>query len=282
MFKKTLLLLGLAEAFANFNVPLNRPYTLRNQTPFLLEAEFHRVIAEDTRYSLIYPRACISPLDSSQVCKEKPKFRLRNKEKELLLQIRPIIGTEYRYIEQNISNTDFGLIISGFKGPASFYLDARMFTEVSKEIPQSYDREYIDSQSVDNSDFIAYNSFARYRSNFSYDMKWGRVTVAHDAVHWGPGLFTNLNFHQNAIPLNYLSFSTNIGPFSIISLYGQPLYQNARGGDISNERSLYAHRYEYAVTSNLLFSITELLFLVNYEEPFAFVPIVPLFMHKDL
>jgi hypothetical protein len=44
--------------------------------------------------------------------------------------------------------------------------------------------------------------------------------------------------------------------------------------------SVYAHRYEWSVTPNWLFGISEQLILYEYEEPFAWVPVVPLFIFK--
>jgi hypothetical protein len=51
----------------NANQPLDHPYTLRNSGPYLLEAEYHRMIESDKPRSYIFPRPCFSEVDSSQV-----------------------------------------------------------------------------------------------------------------------------------------------------------------------------------------------------------------------
>ncbi len=268
----------------NFNAPLHRPYTQKNLSPFLLEAEYHRMIRSQKSRSFIFPRACVSELDSSRICSEHFKLSYSTSDTNAQIQGTPLIAYEYRYLNEEAHTIDFGLIMNGHKGPLSFFLDTRMFTEkYDSYYHDSYDREFVERQdeSATDADFT-YSSYSRYRSNISYDFSWGRFVAAHDAVHWGPGLFSNLNFHQNAVPFNYITYSTNLGPFSIISLYGTPLYENQRGGQIENERALYAHRYEVRPFSNFLFGITEQLTLYNSSEPFAFVPVVPLFMHKGL
>jgi hypothetical protein len=45
---------------ANANQALDRPFTLLNQEPFLLEAEYHRMIRGAGPRSYIFPRPCVS------------------------------------------------------------------------------------------------------------------------------------------------------------------------------------------------------------------------------
>ena len=47
-----------------------------------------------------------------------------------------------------------------------------------------------------------------------------------------------------------------------------------------NEKSLYAHRYEWQAGRNILFGISEQLILYKVAAPFAFVPIIPLYITK--
>ena len=275
-------------AEGNPNAQLDRPYTLRNFTPRVLEAEYHRMIIESVPQSFIFPRPCRSELDSSQICLEKSHFQIRitksdsNGEKMKELSISPLGGYEYRYIGENAHSGSLGLISHGFLGPVSFFLDARMYTEQhDKWNHPSFDGEGLDRQDGKASGSVAYSSFSRYRSNVSYDWAWGRLTAGRDAVHWGPALFSNLVFHQNAIPFNQLTFTTHLGPVSVQSLYGQLIIGDDWESNTStDQRHLYAHRYEWRITPNLLLGGSEQLILFKQSAPFAFMPMVPLFIAK--
>jgi hypothetical protein len=286
-------------AEANPNAPLDRPYTLRNFRPFLLEEEYHRMIGAGGPRSFIFPRPCFSDLDSSRICEEPGHFRYPGgvgapegaggtDSAQALplpaksLAVLPLGGYEYRYLGENAHSADLGLIAYGFTGPVSFYLDARIFTERHDlwDHP-SYDREGLDRQDEQASGSVAYSSFARYRSNVSYDWTWGRLTAGHDAAHWGPGLFSNLVFHEDAVPYNQLTFTTHLGPLSVQTLYGQlTIGDDWETSKSTDERHLYAHRYEWNVTDNLLLGGSEQLILFDQAAPFAFVPVVPLFIAK--
>lgn len=186
-------------------------------------------------------------------------------------------------MKENVSAYDAGLILSGYKGPLSYYLDARMFMETHEnQFHPSYDREMIDRQSEDESGSIAYSSFSRHRFNVSYDMSWGRVSAARNAVHWGPGIYSNLVFNQGAVPFNHLTFTTSIGPIKVISLYGQLAIDGVDGEArmLKDTRSIYAHRYEFSVSNRILLGLSEQLLLYEYEDPFSFVPVVPLYIEK--
>jgi hypothetical protein len=161
-----------------------------------------------------------------------------------------------------------------------------MFTELHELSGHpSYDRESIESQDESASGIGGFNytSYSRYRFNMDYDAGWGRFTAERDAVHWGPGLFSNLSFHQNAVPFNHITFSTVIGPLYIISLYAPlAISTNSKAFITSSEsRSLYAHRYEWTIARNLLLGISEQLVMYEDEDPFAFIPVVPLFIAKS-
>jgi len=108
------------------------------------------------------------------------------------------------------------------------------------------------------------------------------VTAARDALHWGPGLFNNLVFHQNAVPFNYLSYSSGIGPLKFITIYGKlSISPNDNFyPSLKDERNLYAHRYEITLSQNLLLGISEQLILYNNQDLFSFIPIVPLYITK--
>jgi hypothetical protein len=105
--------------------------------------------------------------------------------------------------------------------------------------------------------------------------------VARDAVHWGPGLFTNLVFQQDAIPFNQVSYTTHLGPLTVQSLYGQLAASNDWEFDTaSSSKSMYAHRYEWRAAQNLTLGVSEQLILYKVSAPFAFVPVIPLFIAK--
>jgi hypothetical protein len=269
-------------ADANPNQPLDRPYTLRNLEPFLVEAEHHRIIGSDKPWSDILPRPCVSALDSSQVCPEKGHLRYRNDPASQNLVFMPLAGYEYRYLHENASAVDFGIVTSGHSGPVSFYLDARMFSEFHEQADHaSFDREPLDRQDEQASGSLAYSSYARYRANLDYDWSWGRLSAGRDAVHWGPGLLSNLVFHQDAIPFNQLTFTTHLGPLSVQSLYGElTIGEDWETNTSTDSRHLYAHRYELRVSPNTLIGISEQLVLHNQSAPFAFLPLVPLFIAK--
>jgi hypothetical protein len=63
------------------------------------------------------------------------------------MRISPLIGYEYRYLNENVHARDFGVITEGRSGPVSFYLDARMYTEQQEDAQHvSYDREFVEHQ----------------------------------------------------------------------------------------------------------------------------------------
>ena len=267
---------------ADPNQPLDRAFTLRNAEPFLLEREYHRLLQGDGPRSYIFPRACFSALDSSRVCSEAGHWRYQDDSRHRTLATSPVGGYEYRYLRENMHAVDFGLEASGYSGPLSFYLDARMFSEMHEDpFHASFDREFVERQDEEASGAVAYTSYSRFRTNLSYDWSWGRLTAARDAAHWGPGLFTNLVFHQDAVPFNQLTFTTYLGPLSVQSLYGQLALDTNWAYDTSSDfRSVYAHRYELRAGRNLVFGISEQLILHKHEAPFAFIPIIPLYVAK--
>lgn|GEM_PF-1826676 len=181
---------------------------------------------------------------------------------------------------------DIGLQTYGSRGPFGFFLDGRIFTEIRDTLlpdRRAFDREFLETQNKDNSGSLDYTSYARYRSIFSLRTSIGDFLLGHDSPHWGPGLFTNLSFHQGSIPFDYVQYSTRLGPFRVASLYGRlQLDHSARFQKSSDFRSLYAHRYEWMPFDKLTIGISEQLVFFNHEEPWAFAPLVPLFMHKGL
>jgi hypothetical protein len=267
---------------ANPNLPLDRPYTLLNSRPALLEAEYERQIKAGNPQSFIFPRPCASALDSCGAYNQEGEWTYSDSGQHRQFRILPLLGYEYRYLGSNAHAAELGLLSDGATGPLSFYLDARMFLERYPDLQHaSYDREFVERQNEDESGSVAYSSYSRYRSNLSYDWSWGRLTAARDAAHWGPGQFANLVFQQDAIPFNQLTFTSHLGPLSIQTLYGQLAASgNWEYDTSSHSKSIYAHRYEWRASRDLLLGISEQLILYKVSAPFAFIPVVPLFIAK--
>jgi len=266
----------------NPNQPLDRPYTLLNSKPALLEAEYHRLILRDVPQSFTFPRPCWSELDSSNVCEFRKGWSISDTGRDRELRLSPLLGYEYRYLGSHVQAGDFGVVVEGGTGPVSFYLDARIYTEMYDDLfHPSYDREFVERQDENTSGSIAYTSYSRYRSNLSYDWSWGRITAARDALHWGPGQFANLVFQQDAVPFNQLTFTSHLGPVSVQSVYGQLAASDDWEHDSSSEtKSVYAHRYEWRASRNIMFGISEQLVMYKATAPFAFLPVIPLFITK--
>jgi hypothetical protein len=266
----------------NYNLPLDRPFSLRNPEPLLLELESHRKIESNRPRSYVYPRPCHSSLDSSSVCGDTGRLGYSDEANDRSLVFSPLLGNEYRYLDENVDAGEFGIRTWGNSGPLSFFLDARMITEFHENAAHpSYDREFVERQDEEDAHGTAYSSYSRYRMNFSYDMAWGRITVARDAAHWGPGLYGNLVFNQNGVPFNQAVFTTHLGPLTATSLYGRLSTSEAGEFDTDSvRRSVYAHRYEFTPSARWTFGISEQLIFFDREDPFAFIPIVPLYISK--
>jgi hypothetical protein len=270
---------------ANYDLPLDRSYTLRNSQPLLLESEYHRLISGRDPLSFAFPRPCVSALDSSRVCRDPFRIAYRDSAGDQDIGLSVIGAEEYRYVDQDVWATEAGLVTAGHKGPVSFYLDARAFNEnADGRNWRSYDREAVDVQNSDVTGTASYLSYSRYRGNLSLDFPFGRLEVARDAVHWGPALLGNLTFSRDGVPFNQYVFTTHLGPITIRSLYGDLL---AAGADkVSPDKHLYAHRYEWRPGRNWVIGISEQLIMVGLNKPYLFAPVFPLFiakgtMHED-
>lgn len=276
------LLLSVTGALgANPNFPLDRAYTLKNGTPFLLENE-HDALARDTARILefAFPRPC----RSSSGCEPTLGWSARDSSGGSIA-FSPLIAEEARLLRNRAWSTEAGGVVSGGKGPASFRVDARLYTEMGRDGgAASFDREDVDIQTDSVTGAVSYASYARYRGDFDLDLPFGRLTAARDALHWGPGLLTNLTFHQDAVPFNFLSYSGRIGPVSVTSVYGKLLIGSSAAFSPENreDRNLYAHRYELNVGRNWLIGVSEQLILYNDDNAFLFTPVFPLFISKGL
>lgn len=272
---------------AQANQPIDRPYSLRLGESLVLERQLSDALqATPSPMSFIYPRPCA---EGAEGCALRHGFAFADSapgRTSAALRLAPTLGYDFRYESQinkeQVHAFEGGLLAQGYRGNLSFRLDARMTTEMHEHFDHaSYDREFIEKQDEDASGTIAYTSYSRYRGDLNYDAAIGRFSAGRDTPHWGPGLYNNLVFHRDAIPFHYLTYTTAVGPLRVITLYGQLQGEDNRVSDReAKSRSVYAHRYEWAFGKDWLVGISEQLILHSYEEPFAFLPILPLFIFK--
>lgn len=242
------------------------------------------MIAEGTPESFIFPRACERVIDSTRVCRDPSGWSFGDSLRGQGLSVGPVAGYEYRGRRDYAHALDFGMLSTGKTGALAFHLDARMFVEMQEKFHHaSYDREIVDRQDEEASGTVAYSSYSRYRSNLTLDLPWGRFTAGRDAAHWGPGLFGNLVFHQDAVPFNQVTWLLDLGPVSVITLYGRLAIRGDSLGGLDygrDTRSIFAHRYEWRAARNLVLGMSEQLVTYDSEEPFGLLPITPLFILK--
>jgi hypothetical protein len=256
---------------------LDRSLTLRNPAPFLVEEQHGRLAAGQGDLSFALPDF------GSKGCHETPDPALAWGDSSARIGALLVAGEEYRYQERGLWATEAGAIASGAKGPASFRIDTRMYMEAGGDPARpSFDRESIDEQSKEVTGSIDYRSYSRFRGDLTLDLPFGKISVARDAAHWGPGLFDNLMFSQSAVPFYQYVFSTRVGPLRVTSLYGDLVIGSDQANDPANRasRNLYAHRYELSLGRNWLLSVSEQLILYNISKPYLFAPVFPLFIAK--
>jgi hypothetical protein len=263
----------------NHNLPLDRSYTQRNLEPRLLEKEANRLADGDAPLSFIFPRPCISSLDSSRVCSETYRTAYRDSVLDQGIGAYALGAMEFRHTNGLVVAPEAGMLLSGHKGLISFYLDARIFLENAERNWESYDGEEVDVQDADVTGSSSYLSYARYRGELSMDFSFGRLTVGRDAAHWGPSLMGGLVFNQDAVPFHQYTFTTHLGPLTVHSLYGDLRASGA--AELSGEKNLYAHRYELRLGRNALLGISEQLLLWEQNKAYLFTPVFPLFMAKS-
>lgn len=266
---------------ANPNLPLDRPYTLRNAVPGLLEADHARQALGSEPLRFIHPRPCASELDTAAACGEPFRLAWRDAARDQEIGIAVMGAGEYRYLDENVYAGEGGILAGGHKGNASFWLDARAFGENSegRRFTGSYDREAVDSQDGDITGSASFLSYARYRGGLSLDLPIGRLTVARDAAHWGPSLLGALVFNQDAVPFHQYTFTTHLGPVTVHSLYGDLLA--APVFTASPSKHLYGHRYEWRPHRDWSLGISEQLILTGRGRPYLFAPVFPLFISKS-
>ena len=257
---------------------LERPYTLRTLDDHTVLSNLHdQTIGGDL--TGIFPRR------DSLWRKDLPQNSLVTwKGSDAFLAVSIEGGYAYlgsRSLGDTIKSMDGGLFIRGYKDSVEFWLDARVFNEShSRKNPASFDREFLEVQ-TDSLSHSNYTSYARYRGHIAAHMGWARLDFGRDAVQWGPGYFENLTLSQNAIPFRQMTLTNEIGPLTVISLYGDLLdYPNSMDNRNTRAHNLYAHRYELHATNNLTIAVSEQNVLDSINDPINFIPIVPLFMQK--
>ncbi len=269
-----------ATIFASY-IPLDRQYTSKNLYSNVLELQFQRLITDTTNTSFMFPTH--NRLLSTKYKLNKRVLEYRDSTEGI--GVTPLLDLEYRYLDKyndHVKVIGIGGVVSGNKSIMRFMLDVRMFSEFhSNDTRYSYDREYIEVQEEGDNSTTTFSSYSRFKANFNLDLEYGKVGFSRSAVHWGPGLFHNLVFHQDAVPFNYFYYKGSIGPVRVMSLWGSlSIDGNGSFRWTDSTRSVYAHRYEWNVTPDLLLGVSEQLILYNMEEPSGLIPIVPLFMVK--
>ena len=249
-------------------------------TPLLFE--YHRMTT-GTQQMFYFPRRDSSWRENFAENEKRALIQYRDAKQAIAASL--VGGIDYRGGE-TLGDTiwpglDGGLYLRGYRDSVEFMLDARIYVENhSASYPKSFDREFVEFQKEENNSGVEYASYARYRGMLAINMGIGRVMLARDVFHFGPGYYNNLTLNQYALPYNTLSFEFHVGPLSVISLYGDlRIYANSMNRKNTNDRNLYAHRYELNL-GNLILGMSETQILYNENKVWLFVPIVPLFMEK--
>lgn len=281
-----LLLIAVLLSGLHAETPIFSSERIRNlktleTTPLLFE--YHRQTTTGARQMFYYPRRDSNWRKNYAENEKRAILGYRDEKQAIAASL--VGGIDYRGGE-TLGDTiwpglDGGIYLRGYRDSVEFMLDARIYVENhSADYPKSYDGEFVEFQKEENNGGVEYASYARYRGLFAINMGFGRLMLARDVFHFGPGYFNNLTLNQNALPYNTLSFEFHVGPLSVISLYGDlRIYPNSMSSKNTNDRNLYAHRYELDL-GNLTLGMSETQILYNENKPWLFVPVVPLFMEK--
>ena len=259
----------IAQNYPTYGV--ERPYTLRMLDFSPLLYRFHDITIGDAEQFFYYPQI-------------NPNFR----NNAAMIEVSPILAFDLRggeHLGDTINGLEGGLFVRGYKDSMEFWLDARIFSERhSAKVAKSWDREFLENQGDKPNQGggalkeVKYSSYARYRGHFTLRLGFANLDFARDVQHWGPGYYSNLTLNQAAVPYNQVILSTKIGPLSVVSLYADlDAGENSMQKDAS--RNLYGHRYELEL-GNLMLGLSEITVIYDLNQPWLFVPIVPLFAEK--
>jgi len=194
---------------------------LLETSPMLFE--FHRLTTSAANQEFHYPQRD-SAWRANATRREKNTL-MKYGSNRAFLAASLVGGVDYRGGE-TLGDTiwpgiDGGLYLRGYLDSLEFMLDARIYSEGhSAKNPKSFDGEYIDFQREDSNDGVEYVSFARYRGHMSLNMGFARFDVGRDVMHWGPGYYNNLALNQFSLPFNSISLDLQVGPLTVISVYG--------------------------------------------------------------
>jgi len=275
-----LLMIGWGQAL-DCPPALDKSLTLFDLHPY--EFEWHR--GKMATGSI--PLGFTDPQPQNRECREEITFPNRPlltwDDSTSVISFLPILGQEMRLDSETVSASEAGVILSGGKGLVSFSLDTRTYMEVGGNSDRpSFDHQIVDSQDGDVTGALDYRSYSRFQGDLNLTLPFGNLSVARNSAHWGPGLFENLTFSEEAIPFYQYLFTSDIGPLHVASLYGDLLIGENQSYSSENreQRSLYAHRYELTLGTDWLMGVTEQLVLYEMGKPYLFAPIFPLFIAK--
>lgn len=269
----------------NPDILMQRERTMRLSSDFKLTEEFDRQTRDTTVFlTSIFPRPCQYAIGVPGVCEEAGGLHWIDSSRNGELRVKPILGVELREAgnSETFSN-DGGVRATGGLSQISFYLDARVFTNLEPSVTPPFDGEYVERQKEGNASHLTYNSFSRYRARLSLESSIGRISAGRESQNWGPSANHALVLSQHSVPYNQLDWTVELGPFSVRSLVAELSIQGVGQSRMNeDERLLYAHRYEWRGLKNLTLGISEALILYNRNAPVCFLPIVPLFIQKGL
>lgn len=258
---------------------LSSETTMRDVGLNTTEFSYHDDLLNETgKTSFTYPKKCLP-----QKCEDFSGWNYADKSN--LFSLSPLAALEHRFLyhdNDTVSVAEIGVDIYGRKGPLNFYIDVRMFGEEHRSLsPKSFDGEFIEKQEEGENSNFSFISFSRFRSSLNLNTDFGNLGYRRMRVHWGPGILHNLSFNRSAIPFDHFFYEADLGPLKVTSLWGR-LSIDGEGNwrNTTDNRSIYAHRYEWNITSTINVGISEQLILYEIEEPFAVIPIVPLFVYK--
>jgi hypothetical protein len=266
---------------STWNTTNDRFFSMRNSAPAQLEDEYHQQIQKESKIQQEFPLECHRVATSHSACSGE-SWPLTWSDQKDSAGFKFLTGVEWRSLQEVDARVwDLGLISRGVSGSFSWFLDARVHTEIQDTIMPSHDREYVEREEKGDNSAIDYTSYGRYRTNFNLDTDFGRFTFARDALHWGPSVFHPLMFSQEAVPYNHLIWQSHFGPFSLYSVYAELSIDGGgrfRGND--STRTLYAHRYVWDISKQVTLGVSENLIVFNDQVNMAVIPVVPLFMAK--
>lgn len=179
---------------------------------------------------------------------------------------------------------EMGLFLSGQKGPISFWLDGRIYAEShTNPSAPSLDGQVVEVQNTDSKvNQLDYSSYSRMQGSLDWSGNWGHLGWRRLSPKWGPARLHGLLFSGQEYPFAHFLYQGNIGPIRFIDLWGQLSIDGQDGyfRATRDQRSLYAHRFEWELSPQFTLGFSEQLILFNFEEPSALIPMVPLFMLK--